>query len=125
MNEVASTGEVTPLFVIGSTLGATLGRLLGVEPAVMASLGFVAVFAGASNTPLACTLMGIELFGGGSLLYLSVACFVAYLASGHRSIYSTQRIGVSKVPGLDAQSGESLEAMVARRPRWLTNRPKE
>ncbi len=108
-------GEVTPLFVIGSTLGFTLGRLLGVDPAFMAALGFVAVFAGASNTPLACALMGVELFGGGSILYIGVACFVAYLASGHRSIYSTQRIGVAKAPGVDAQSGESLEAMRERR----------
>lgn len=108
-------GEVTPLFVIGSTLGYTLGRVLGVDPALMASVGLVAVFAGASNTPLACTLMGIELFGGGSLLYVGLGCFVAYLASGHRSIYVTQRISVSKVYGLDVRADESLEAIHVRR----------
>jgi H+/Cl- antiporter ClcA len=80
-------GEVTPLFVIGATLGATLGGVLGVDPAWLAMVGFVAVFAGASNTPLACALMGIELFGGGAALYLVVGCMVAYLASGERSIY--------------------------------------
>jgi H+/Cl- antiporter ClcA len=85
-------GEVTPLFVIGATLGASLGGLLGIEPALCASLGFVAVFAGASNTPLACAVMGVELFGGGALPYLVVVCFVAYLVSGKRSIYSTQRL---------------------------------
>lgn len=108
-------GEVTPLFVIGSTLGFTLGRMLGVDPAFMAALGFVAVFAGASNTPLACALMGVELFGGGSLVYIGAACFVAYLASGHRSIYGTQRLGVAKAPSGDTQSGESLEALRQRR----------
>ncbi len=108
-------GEVTPLFVIGSTLGFSLGRLLGVDPALMASIGFIAVFAGASNTPLACSLMGIELFGGGSLLYLAVGAFVASLVSGHRSIYSTQRIGIPKAHGSDAQAGESLEALQQRR----------
>lgn len=108
-------GEVTPLFVIGSTLGYTLGRLLGVDPVLMASIGFVAVFAGASNTPLACALMGMELFGGGSALYLILGTFVAYLASGHRSIYVTQRIGFPKALGLDVQIDESLEALAARR----------
>ena len=49
-------GEVTPLFFIGATLGNTLAGLLDVPFALMAAVGFVAVFAGAANTPLACTL---------------------------------------------------------------------
>lgn len=89
-------GEVTPLFVIGATLGAVLGGALGIDPAWLAMVGFVAVFAGASNTPLACALMGIELFGGGAALYLVVGCMVAYVASGHRSIYSTQPFRATK-----------------------------
>jgi H+/Cl- antiporter ClcA/CBS domain-containing protein len=117
-------GEVTPLFVIGSTLGFTLGGLLGVDPAFMASIGFVAVFAGASNTPLACALMGIELFGGGSPLYLIVGCVVAYLASGHRGIYVTQRIGAPKTLGLDVQANESLKAYADRRGGWLPPLPR-
>jgi H+/Cl- antiporter ClcA len=108
-------GEVTPLFVIGSTLGFTVGRVLGVDPVFMASVGFVAVFAGASNTPLACALMGMELFGGGSALYLILGAFVAYLASGHRSIYITQRVNTPKVSGLDILAEESLEALSERR----------
>lgn len=108
-------GEVTPLFVIGSTLGYTLGVLLGVEPAFMAAIGFVAVFAGASNTPLACALMGMELFGGGSAMYLILGCVMAYLASGHRSIYTTQRVGSPKFMGADVLTDESLRALSARR----------
>jgi H+/Cl- antiporter ClcA len=115
-------GEVTPLFVIGSTLGFTLGRALGTDPGFMAALGFVAVFSGASNTPLACALMGIELFGGGSALYLILGTFVAYLASGHRSIYVTQRVGVPKARGLDIQDDETLEKLAERRPGWLRGR---
>ena len=99
-------GEVTPLFVIGATLGAALGGLLGVDSAWLAMVGFVAVFAGASNTPLACALMGIELFGGGSALYLLVGCMVAYLASGHRSIYNTQPFRAAKSPYLDTNRKE-------------------
>jgi H+/Cl- antiporter ClcA len=92
-------GEVTPLFVIGATLGYTVGMVLGIDPALSASIGFVAVFAGASNTPLACALMGIELFGGGASLYMMAGCVIAYLASGHRGIYTTQIIGVPKRSG--------------------------
>lgn len=116
-------GEVTPLFVIGSTLGYTLGRLLGVDPALMASIGFVAVFAGAANTPLACTLMGVELFGGGGALYIAVGCVVAYLASGLRSIYVTQRIDSPKAAGIRANPDESLEAVAARQSGWLPALP--
>lgn len=89
-------GEVTPLFAIGSSLGAVLAGPLGVDAGLLASIGFVAVFAGASNTPLACALMGIELFGGGGAVYLLTGCVIAFLASGHHSIYPTQRIGGHK-----------------------------
>ncbi|WP_425616433.1 voltage-gated chloride channel family protein [Anatilimnocola sp. NA78] len=97
-------GEVTPLFFIGAALGNVLGVLLGAPVDLMAGLGFVAVFAGATNTPLACTIMAIELFapGNGALLssgfviYAAVACFLAYFLSGRSSIYQAQRIGVPK-----------------------------
>lgn len=89
-------GEVTPLFYIGATLGVTLAHLLGVPVDLFAGLGFIAVFAGATNTPIACTLMGIELFGTEHALYFAVACFTAYYFSGHAGIYSSQRIAVSK-----------------------------
>lgn len=108
-------GEVTPLFVIGSTLGYTLGHVLGVDPSFMASLGLVAVFAGAANTPLACAVMGIELFGGDAALYLFLACAVAYLASGHRGIYTTQGIDTPKAIGLDLVDDESLHDLQRRR----------
>jgi H+/Cl- antiporter ClcA len=84
-------GEVTPLFVIGATLGATAAHVLGAPPALLAAVGFVAVFAGATNTPLACTVMGIELFGTGALPYLAVGCAVSYVFSAHRGIYESQR----------------------------------
>lgn len=90
-------GEVTPLFFIGAALGNALSWMLGAPVDLFAALGFVAVFAGAANTPLACTIMGVELFGGGQTAYLAVACFTAYLCSGHSGIYLAQRLGVAKV----------------------------
>jgi len=89
-------GEVTPLFFIGATLGNTWAMLTGAPVDLFAALGFVAVFAGATNTPLACTMMGVELFGAEYVLYFAVACFTAYYFSGHSGIYSSQRIAVNK-----------------------------
>jgi H+/Cl- antiporter ClcA len=91
-------GEVTPLFFIGATLGNTLAIISGSPIDLFAGLGFIAVFAGATNTPLACTLMGVELFGGNNIVYYAVACFTAYYFSGHSGIYGAQRVGVSKLP---------------------------
>jgi H+/Cl- antiporter ClcA len=89
-------GEVTPLFFIGAALGNAMAVLMGAPVDLFAGLGFVAVFAGATNTPLACTLMGVELFGGSQVLYLAIACFVAYFSSGHSSIYLSQRLSRAK-----------------------------
>jgi len=108
-------GEVTPLFVIGATLGATLASLLGVPVTLLAAIGMVAVFTGASNTPLACAIMGIELFGSGAMAYFVVGCVIAYLASGHRGIYMTQRIHQPKNQIGDLQPDESLRTLRARR----------
>ncbi|WP_299290923.1 voltage-gated chloride channel family protein [uncultured Mucilaginibacter sp.] len=90
-------GEVTPLFFIGATLGNVLAVLFGVPVDLLAGLGFIAVFAGATNTPLACTLMGVELFGSNNLLYYAIACFTAYYFSGKSGVYSSQRTAVEKV----------------------------
>ncbi|RDI13264.1 voltage-gated chloride channel family protein [Flavobacterium sp. AG291] len=88
-------GEVTPLFFIGATLGNALFLILPLPMAFLAGIGFVAVFSGATNTPIACTIMGIELFGIEAGVYIALACFVAYLFSGYTGIYSSQnRVGV-------------------------------
>jgi H+/Cl- antiporter ClcA len=89
-------GEVTPLFFIGATLGNTIAVHTGAPVDLMAGLGFIAVFAGATNTPIACTIMGVELFGGTNVCYYAVACFTAYYFSGHTSIYHAQRLVVAK-----------------------------
>ncbi|MCE1185433.1 MAG: voltage-gated chloride channel family protein [Rhodocyclales bacterium] len=89
-------GEVTPLFYIGATLGNGLAPVLNMPFGLMAGLGFVAVFAGAANTPLASTLMALELFGPEVGVYAGLACTVSYLFSGHTGIYRAQRIGQAK-----------------------------
>ncbi len=89
-------GEVTPLFFTGATLGSALSFFIPLPVALLAGMGFVAVFAGATNTPIACTLMGIELFGAESGVFIGIACVTAYLFSGHSGIYGEQIIGSPK-----------------------------
>lgn len=100
-------GEVTPLFFIGATLGNVLVWFLPLPMPLLAGMGFVAVFAGATNTPLACTMMGIELFGAESGLYIGIACVVAYFFSGHTGIYAAQKVGSPKHTAFLKQQGES------------------
>lgn len=89
-------GEVTPLFYIGATLGNALAPLLHMPFSMMTGLGFVAVFAGAANVPIACTLMAMELFGAELGPLAAIACVAAYVFSGHAGIYHAQRVGHRK-----------------------------
>ena len=109
-------GEVTPLFFIGSTMGNALGGLMHEPVALFAALGFIAIFAGAANTPLACTVMGIELFGAHYAIYFAVACFVSYFFSGHTGIYLSQRIGVAKNGDPDHHHGQTLREAKSHAP---------
>lgn len=101
-------GEVTPLFAIGATLGSALSEWIGLHAPFLAALGFIAVFCGATNTPIACFIMGIELFGGEGAVYMFMACVISYLFSGHSGIYTSQLIGTSKHPQLSYPPGTSL-----------------
>ncbi len=81
-------GEVTPLFVIGATLGGTLAGPLGLPVVLAGAVGLAAVFAGASRTPLACAIMAAELFGWSALVPASIVCAAAYLTGGRRGLYT-------------------------------------
>jgi len=120
-------GEVTPLFFVGAALGNTLAWMLHAPVDLFAALGFVAVFAGATNTPLACTMMAVELFGrqagllgSGFVVYAAVACFISYLLSGHSGIYLSQRIGTPKLSDADVPPDASLRAVRELQP-GITN----
>lgn len=108
-------GEVTPLFFIGAALGNTLAIIFHAPVDLFAGIGFIAVFAGATNTPLACTFMGIELFGGENVLYYAAACFTAYYFSGHSGIYTAQRLHVAKHNGATIHEETTLKQIKADR----------
>jgi H+/Cl- antiporter ClcA len=89
-------GEVTPLFFVGATLGSTLSLIVPLPIAFLAGLGFVAVFSGATHTPIACTIMGMELFGVHSGIFIAIACTIAYFSSGSLGIYKSQIVKGAK-----------------------------
>lgn len=83
-------GEVTPLFFIGATLGNILICFIPLPMALLAGMGFVAVFAGATHCVVASIIMGMELFGIQAGMYVGLASLVAYFASGMNGIYSAK-----------------------------------
>lgn len=87
-------GEVTPLLFIGSTLGNVLSQILPLSLPILAAMGFVGVFAGAANTPFACTIMAMELFGPDIAVYAALGCFASYAVSGHHGIYHAQKTDI-------------------------------
>lgn len=89
-------GEVTPLFYVGATFGSVLSIYIPLPIALLAGMGFVAVFSGATHTPIACTVMGMELFGLQGGLYIAIACIVAYYSSGSIGIYKSQIVKGAK-----------------------------
>ncbi len=104
-------GEVTPLFFIGATLGNALSLFIPLPMALLAGMGFVAVFSGATNTPIACTIMGIELFGIEAGTFIAIACVTAYIFSGRHGIYTSQIIGSSKSDKLEGHKGKHLHEL--------------
>ena len=89
-------GEVTPLFFVGATLGSALSLVVPLPIALLAGMGFVAVFSGATHTPIACTVMGMELFGIESGIFIGIACVLAYFTSGSVGIYNAQIVKGAK-----------------------------
>ncbi|MBS9784595.1 MAG: chloride channel protein [Oceanivirga sp.] len=85
-------GEVTPLFAIGSSLGAAIAMCFGIPVYLLASIGYAVVFSAASNTVITPILIGYEVFGANIVPYLIIASIVAHIASGKNSIYPDKRI---------------------------------
>ena len=103
-----SGGIITPIFFIGSTAGALFAQVFGLNSATFAAIGLVAVLAGATNTPIAASIISIELFGPAVAPYAAVACVVSYVMSGHRSIYPSQVLATEKSRSIQVQIGKEV-----------------
>jgi H+/Cl- antiporter ClcA len=101
-------GEVTPLFFVGAALGNVLGRALGLPLDLAAGVGLAALFGAAANTPIALSIMAVELLGANVAPHVVVVSVIAYLMAGHRGIYPAQRLGRKK-------SGERISRPVPLR----------
>jgi H+/Cl- antiporter ClcA len=121
-----SGGIVTPLFFIGATSGAALAHLLHLPTGLFAAFGFVSVVAAAANTPIAAAIMGIELLPRDVGVYAALAAGTAFLLVGHRSVYASQKIGLSKSAGLDVRMdvaiGDLTRSEVQVRPGSLADK---
>ena len=102
-------GEVTPLFFIGAALGNTLAPLLGLPLALCAGIGMSAVFATAASTPLALSIMAVELLGAHVLPHVVIVTSLAFVLVGQRGIYPAQRL-------VRQESGAELALRDAKRP---------
>ena len=90
-------GEIVPSFFIGATLGCVVAPLLGLDPALGAGIGIIAMFCGVTNGALASMVLSVELFGAEYLPLFGIACAVSYALSGHVSLYHTQHFDAPKM----------------------------
>ena len=91
-------GEVTPLFVVGGTMGSFIAGPLDLDPRFTAAATLAAVFGAAARTPLACTILVVELFDIGMFLPAAAVCLTAAVAASRRGIYDDPTVGVTSTP---------------------------
>lgn len=84
-------GEIIPALFVGSTLGATLGPVVGFESGYGAAVGLVAFFSSVTRCPLATFFLGIELFGVENAPFFALASAVGFLFSGRWSLFRADR----------------------------------
>lgn len=113
-----SGGIVTPIFFIGATAGTLYATVLHLDIAAFAGIGLVSVLAGSANTPIAASIMAVELFGPSIAPYATVACVVSFLMTGHRSVYPSQVLSIRKSESIQVELGKELEDLeTSYRPR--------
>jgi H+/Cl- antiporter ClcA len=111
-----SGGIITPLFVIGATMGASLAGPLHLPVGIAAEIGMVAATAAGANVPIAAVILGMEVFGAHASPYFLAAAVPAFLIIGNNSVYPSQRLAVTKSPWVPVALGQSLEDLPDARP---------
>ncbi len=105
-----SGGIITPLFYIGATSGMAFGQIIGESHVTLfAALGFVSVLAGATNAPIAATIMAVELFGLEIAHYAALSAVISFLITGHRSVFPSQILAMKKSEMLEVKVGEVID----------------
>jgi len=91
-----SGGVITPIFAVGSTAGALFAQVTGLSIPTFAAIGLVSLLAGTTKTPIASSIMAIEMFGASIGPYAAIACVISFIISGSRSIYPSQVFSLKK-----------------------------
>lgn len=104
-----SGGIVTPIFFVGATAGTSFATIFGFNKPVFSAIGLVSLLAGAANTPIAATIMAVEIFGSQMAPYAAIAAVISFLITGHRSVYPSQVIAFKKSASIDIKMGEEIE----------------
>lgn len=104
-----SGGIVTPIFFIGATSGNFFADIFGLDSTIFSAIGMVSLLAGAANTPISASIMAIELFGASVAPYAAVSCVISFLMTGHRSVYPSQILTISKSPSIKIQRFKELD----------------
>lgn len=89
-------GEIVPAFFTGTTLGALLGLMLGLDPSSSAALGMIGMFSGITNCPMASVILGCELFGADGIMFYALTVAVGFIISGRFGLYESQRLVYQK-----------------------------
>jgi H+/Cl- antiporter ClcA len=106
-------GIVTPIFFVGATSGMLYATLLGLNTATFSAIGFVSVLAGSANTPIAASILAVEMFGPTVAPYATVACVISFLMTGHRSVYPSQVLSMQKSGSIHVQLGNEMDQIEA------------
>ncbi len=109
LNFGGSGGIVTPIFYIGSTFGSLFAQIMRLDPSIFAAIGMVSLLAGAANTPIAASILAIELFGPLIAPYAAIACIISFFMTGHRSVYPSQVLAIRKSESIDVSLGEEVD----------------
>ncbi|HHL39279.1 MAG TPA: voltage-gated chloride channel [Deltaproteobacteria bacterium] len=109
LNFGGSGGIVTPTFFVGATSGSFFADIMGFDRATFAAIGLAALVAGAANTPIAASIMAVELFGSKLAPYAATACVVSFFICGHRSVYPSQILALKKSASLQVELGREIE----------------
>lgn len=80
-------GEVTPLFSIGASSGILISRIFNAPTYLFASIGYIGVFSGCTNTLITPILIYYEVFGISLLPYAILSSVLIYFITNKNSIY--------------------------------------
>jgi len=111
LNFGGSGGILTPIFFVGATFGSFMSSILKVDAGMLSAIGFVSVLAGAANTPIAASIMAVEIFGPQVAPYASIACVISFIITGHRSVYPSQVLSIKKSASIHVEVGQELETI--------------